>query len=440
MARLRDYTQSLMHPESDIERDEYGNLIIKQVQDMDPYQAGIQSQPDTPSPVDPDAKPIFMTNIPQGGFGPSYENPGGVPGSAQDRAQIDEQAAAAGSTVMDLSSKQKTPKPPAWVNPDVDLNAPGERDKFRQILVQDVLGGYDISTMNINAEMARSNLDPVIDKKAWDERFDRLTKEKLAAVTLMEQLMKPFDKAASQQEAIRKRNAETEKGQREAMDADEKRLIDLDGEMVKLAGERRKLSKEQAEAGMDRNNPAAMVSITRQATRVDAQQKRVQAEIERLEARLGRKAPAQAAAAQAPTTQTPTGKPTTKTPTSGTPQQTEAQRFAAEGKAKGWGPDQVLAEWKKLKTSGAGTKTPAARQTPSPARIVKPAPTYGELSEKQRGMKSDIDYAKQFLIDVGNFTDEMFIDKPAEEIMRLYNEMKNSVRDPRAGITSYGKR
>ena len=315
--------------------------------DMDPTQYGIQDKPYEFGPPDETTPPIFMTNIPQGGMGPSYESPGGVPGSELDRADIDARAAEAGVDVMDLSQKKKISEPPAWVDPDVDLNVPGARDRFRQILVEDVQGGFDKSTMNINAEMGRSNLDPVIDKKAWDERFDRLTKEKAAATTLMEQLMKPFDRAAAQQLAIRKRKAETAAGQAELREKDEKRLIELSSELVKLAGERRKLKKDQTEAGQ-MGDTTEMVSINRLNAQVDSQQKRVQSEIDRLETKLGRKAPAQVVAAPP--------KDATTVP------QTEAQKFAAEGKAKGWSPEQTLAEWKKLKSGGESSS-----QMPGPA-------------------------------------------------------------------------
>lgn len=351
------------------EEDENGNLSIWQEggEDMDPYQAGVQDQPSVGAPPDPNAKPIFMTNIPQGGFGPSYENPGGVPGSEQDRAQMEEQAKAAGSTVMDLSEKKKTPKPPAWVNPDIDLNAPGERDRFRSILIQDNFGGYDMSTMNINAEMKRSNLDPVTDKKAWDERFERLTKEKLAATTLMEQLMKPYDKAATLQEAIRKRNAETEKAKGVDLKAARAKYLELGNSYVKTLTDKQKLIESLGTAF----DETAKSAINAQIQELDNFASDIKFQMKGLEGTPGVKP------VKTPTEMMPSHAKTGQAPTAGTTQQTEAQKFAAEGKAKGWGPDQVLAEWKKLKTSGAGKTTSGkpAPPKPAPAKIIKPAPT-----------------------------------------------------------------
>ena len=164
----------------------------------------------------------------------------------------------------------------------------------------------------------------------------------------------------------------TEKGKLESKDKDEKRLLELSGELVKLAGERRKLKKEQTEIGAGVYDPNEMVSINRLNAQVDNQQKAIQSEISRLEARLGKSAPAQTVAPQAATTQTENVKPQT-------PLQKKAAAFVADSIARGETKEQAFARFQAEQSAGKGTDagtgktTPAAK--PAPAKIIKPAPT-----------------------------------------------------------------
>ena len=358
------------------EEDERGNLSIWQEggYDMDPVQAGIQDNPSVGAPPDPDAKPIFMTNIPQGGFGPSLDSPGGVPGSEQDRAQMDEQAAAAGTTVMDLSSKQKTPKPPAWVNPEVDLNAPGERERFKQTFREDAFGGVNLPDIDPVGEASRK-WDPALYPKEFKQLADTLTTRVKAAREVEDRIMAEFDKNAAIQAAMRKHKSEAEKAKGADIKSARARYLELGKSYTQNLTDKQKLIESLGTAF----DETAKDAIKAQIQELDNIGNDIKFQMKGLEGIPGVK-PKKVDTAPYKDRffdqmGMGAGRKGEKTPTSGAPQQTEAQKFALYGKSQNWSPERTLSEWKKLKTSGAGTKTPTGKQAPSPARIVKPAPT-----------------------------------------------------------------
>lgn len=192
------------------ERDGLGNLSIwhEGLQDMDPYQAGTQREPQTFGPADETKPPIFITDIPRGGIDPAVEQ---LPGSARERAEMDAKAAEAGVDVIDLSKNEvgKT-KPPPWISPEVDLNAPGERGKFKAILREKAFQGVDLPDMDYYAEAAKV-WNPTVFPEEFEKTARNLAAKIKSARDLEDRAMAEYDKNAAIQLSMRKRKLDAKK-------------------------------------------------------------------------------------------------------------------------------------------------------------------------------------------------------------------------------------
>lgn len=433
------------------DRDERGNLSIWQEggYDMDPYQAGIQDKPSVGAPVDPNKPPIYMTNIPQGGFDPSLDRPGGVPGSAQDRAELDAAAAAEGVDVMDLSEKKKTPEPPAWVNPNVDLNAPGERDRFKQGFREDMFGGIDLPDIS-PVEEAAKKWDPAIYPKEYKELADRLGARIKAAREVEDRVMAEFDKNAAIQLSMRKRKAESSTAQATKLKDDRAKYISLGQNYVKILADKQKLI-ESLDMMIDETAKGA---VNAQIQELDSFANDIKYQMKELEKTPGIKpvkTPTKMAPSHGKTQPIESIAKAHNVPTQqATKDQAEVIRLGKEAKAKGLTGVKIN-EYIKQNWKGAGAVVSTgkakvvgkpAKSMPSKPTGVKPAqpgpkpPEKKSLNVEAGPFKLDIDSMKamaedvglgaknwksavKLAADVGGFTVEELYTKPLAEIKRL---------------------
>lgn len=452
------------------EYDENGNLKIWQEggDDMDPDQEGIQDQPYQSGPPDESGKQIFMTNIPEGGMGPSFDNPQGIPGSAGDREDINAQAQAAGSKVIDLSTPKKPAQPAPWVGSGIDLNAPGERDRFRQEgVVNAAFNGFDLPRVNINEEMKRSGLDPILDKKAWSERFDRLTKEVEAAKQLESAMMAQFDKNAAIQLAMNERKSKEVGAQVKVQEESKKRRLELGEKHIELLKKKTEL-KEQFDKVKNESvdfNPLALRTIVEQTNVINTQVQEIEKQIRALDGNSG-VAQAKGAGQPVQAQQVPIAggakagvapaKPLDKNAAA---KRTEFVNFAKEAQSRGLTREQAIAEFQKLQAgqAGAGSKPnakPAAAKViakPKTDTMPKPPDKNSKIDIGGPPVTIDTDSMKKLVKDVGlspenwkaaaklaadagGFTIEELYLKPIATIKQLLIKAAESQKSTRKGL------
>lgn len=379
---IRDYTQSLMNPPKRVYTDERGNLAIDPVVDQDPTEAGIQEKPYEYRP--PSNEPgIFMTNIPKGGIGPSLDYPQGVPGTEKDYEETRQAAKKEGGKFVDLSPKKKEKKGgevPSWVGSGIDLNAPGARENFRLQFNMDTYG-YDLPRIN-PAETAKAKWDPVEYPKEYEALKKQLDDRVGAARLLEDRMLSQYDKEATVQKSMQEHKlAQAEKTKTENINA-KQRFIELGQQRVTLGDQISKLQVEYDKANSNNSiEPVSKEYIGILKKRIDGVNNQIK-DIDYQRDQLRKKynvepmSTEMAAAHQQnkPTAETianvskrPVG--TVKT------DMTEAQRLAAQGKARGIPDNQleayIVSELKKSRQGGSPGKASMGAGAAGPAETPK---------------------------------------------------------------------
>ena len=148
-------------------------------------------------------------------------------------------------TVGYIKEPEKKKKPSPWIGQDM---SPAKFEEFKQHVIDTQFKGKDWSTVNkytaADEELAKDNMDRDQNPEQWARVVKRIGDQQDYYFKLMKNLKDDWDKAAAENEKVRKRKQETEKKQTEKVAKQKTLYVDLGEKRLKLLQDKAKLADE----------------------------------------------------------------------------------------------------------------------------------------------------------------------------------------------------